>query len=73
MGLHETKKLLYNKGIGHQTKEAAFRMGEKSLPSIHLTRINNQNIQGVQNTNLSINHPQNKWADELNRQVSKEV
>jgi hypothetical protein len=28
MGLHETKKLLLYKGNGHQTEEAAHRMGE---------------------------------------------
>jgi hypothetical protein len=38
MGLHENKKLLYSKGNSHQTKEKVYRMGEKSLPAIHLTR-----------------------------------
>jgi hypothetical protein len=38
MGPHEIKKLLYNKRNGHQIEEAAHRMGEKSLPAIHLTR-----------------------------------
>jgi hypothetical protein len=33
----EIKKLLYNKKNGHWFEEAAHRMGEKSLPSIHLT------------------------------------
>jgi hypothetical protein len=35
MGLNEAKK--YNRN-GHQIKKAAHRMGEKSLPVIHLTR-----------------------------------
>jgi hypothetical protein len=37
MGLHEIKKLLYNKRNGHQIEEAAHRMGE-NLPAIHLTK-----------------------------------
>jgi hypothetical protein len=36
MVLHEIKKLLPNKRNG--VEKAAHRMGEKSLPAIHLTR-----------------------------------
>jgi hypothetical protein len=49
MGLHETKKLLHNEGNGQQIEKAAHTMGEKSLPVIHSTGINNQSIQGAQN------------------------
>jgi hypothetical protein len=38
MGLYEIKKLLHNKIDDHQVEEAAHRMGEKSLPAIHLAR-----------------------------------
>jgi hypothetical protein len=37
MELQETKKLLHNKRNDQQIEEAASRMGEKSLPAIHLT------------------------------------
>jgi hypothetical protein len=51
MGLHQTKKLPHNKGNHHRTEETAYKMEEKSSPVIYLTRINNQNIQGVHKTN----------------------
>jgi hypothetical protein len=38
IGLHETKKLLHHQRNGHQIEETAHRVGEKSLPAIHLTR-----------------------------------
>jgi hypothetical protein len=38
VGLHEPKKLPYNKRNDHQIEEAAHKMGEKSLPAIHLTQ-----------------------------------
>jgi hypothetical protein len=53
MELYEITKLLHNKRNGHQIEEGAHRMGEKSLPTIHLT---NQNIQRSQKTKL----PKNK-------------
>jgi hypothetical protein len=37
MGLHETKELPHSKE-NSQTEEAAYRIGAKSLPAIHLTR-----------------------------------
>jgi hypothetical protein len=40
--------------------ETAYRMGEKSLPVIHLTGINNQNIQEPQKTSLSKNQQPTK-------------
>jgi hypothetical protein len=38
MGLHEIKKLLYNKRIALKIEKAIYRMGEKSLPATHQTR-----------------------------------
>jgi hypothetical protein len=38
MRLHKIKNLLHNKRNGHLIEEAAHRMGEKSMPIIHLTR-----------------------------------
>jgi hypothetical protein len=37
-GLHEIKKVLHSKGNGHQTDKTAYRMGEKFLLAIYLTR-----------------------------------
>jgi hypothetical protein len=66
MGLHETKKLLHSKGNGHHTEEITYRMGEKSLSAIHLTRI--YNIQGAQKLipQRTINLL-SKWANDQNR------
>jgi ferritin-like metal-binding protein YciE len=36
--LRETKMLLRNKRNCHQIEEVVHRMGEKSVPSIHVTR-----------------------------------
>jgi hypothetical protein len=56
MVLLNTKKLLCSKRNGHLIEEAVHRMRKKkSLPVIHLTGINNQNMQGTQNTKLSNN------------------
>jgi hypothetical protein len=38
MELHEIKKLLHRKGNNYQNEEIAYRMGEKSLPTIHLIK-----------------------------------
>jgi hypothetical protein len=38
MGIQKIKKLLHNKRNGHQIEEAAHRMGETSVPDIHLIR-----------------------------------
>jgi hypothetical protein len=49
-------------------------MGENLCQFCIWQRIDNQNIQGAQKTNPTIiNNSFNKWADELNRQSSKEV
>jgi hypothetical protein len=56
MGLHETKMLLHNKRNGHQTEEAAHRIGENPCQLYIWQGMNNQNIQGAQKT---INSPQN--------------
>jgi hypothetical protein len=46
-GLQETKKL-HNKRNGHQTEEAALRIGGNCCQLYIRQEINNQNIQGVQ-------------------------
>jgi hypothetical protein len=60
LGLHRTEKLLHSKGNSHKTEEAAYRMGEKSLPAIHLTRMNNQNLQQAQKAKLPKNQQPNE-------------
>jgi hypothetical protein len=46
MGLQETKKLLYSKGNGEQTKEAAHRMGENLYQEAQKT-LNSQRINAA--------------------------
>jgi single-stranded DNA-specific DHH superfamily exonuclease len=73
MGLHETKKLLHSKGNSHQMKRQptewerifASYTSDKGL----ITKI----CRELRKTNLSKNQqPLNKWANEPNRQFSKE-
>jgi hypothetical protein len=59
MGLHEIKKLLWNEINGHQIEGADYRMGETLWQLYIWEGINNQNIQGVQKTEL----PQNQWPN----------
>jgi hypothetical protein len=37
MELHQASKLLHSTGNKYQGEDIAYRMGEKSLPAIHLT------------------------------------
>jgi hypothetical protein len=52
--LYETKILPHNKRNGQQIEEAPCKM-EENLPAIHLTEINNHNIQGAQKSKLPKN------------------
>jgi repressor of nif and glnA expression len=66
MGLHEIKKLLYNKRNGFQIEEATHRMGENSYHLYVRQGTDNQNMQVAQKTKLKkINGLLKKWVKEL--------
>jgi hypothetical protein len=60
MWLHETKKLLQNKGNGHLTEEATHSMGENLCQLYIWQGINNQSVQGAKKIKL----PMNQWPSE---------
>jgi hypothetical protein len=73
MGLHETKKLLHCKGSSHQTgrqptewkKMFASHTSDQGLISRIYREIKKLNTQRTDD-------PRKKWANELNRNFSKE-
>jgi hypothetical protein len=71
MGLHETKKLLYNKENSYYTEQLLWLKIFASYTSDRglITRIYRE-LKKL--TPQSINNPLNKWENELNRQFSKE-
>jgi hypothetical protein len=73
MGLHEIKKLQYNKRNDLKIKEDILRIGE-NLCQLYLWQgIDNQNIQEAQKTKLPPNlWPNEEIGNELNKNFSKE-
>jgi hypothetical protein len=76
MGLHETKKLLYNKRNDHQIEQAAHRMGENLLQENIIWLGNGIATRTYRELKKPKSHriksPVKKSANELNRTFSKE-
>jgi hypothetical protein len=71
MGLHEIKKLLYNKRNGIVIEEVTHGMGEHLCKLCIRQGTENQNIQGAQKTKLPPNQRPNKEIELFQKKKSK--